>query len=744
MKKKINPFFFKAFIFVFIVAFVFFLLFGAIERINARKATDIALGGFEKDFFNRAQDVQRNISAVKYSLSELAVKIASDKGFEDGTYPENNSLRADMRAILVDRRQAEFSKYLLTAFIIDTEKEDYVYDLTGTFPADVFFNQYYVNDTYTDRYWLTESVKGEGFKIHPTVMFATARDTKRIDIDIMPISYKPQENSRFIIVSLFDINSMADDFGFSAIRSDSDGSFIYKNYGSEESFDNIKDNGYRCVDGDYVFKFSDEQNGNIEIFGVVPGKDVDAVSGNGIGRVIVMLLIIVLFSAAFGVIAGGKYSEIMMSIASEIDKSPAVKKSFGKNTENLGQIYEGIELLAEGSSKHHSSVASGESLLDSMFLQSKVRDVYVGIDDIEERVSVRQSFYMIYLRVNYREEFEEYIGKDLGKATFLLKQLIEMHLESIGADATVFQVENNGIVSVFGGEDSPDDDKHRITEGILAKLENESEYAYFTAVVSETYEGIENIKAVYDDLIDLLRYAKPSAETQLLFAREVRRGASRFYFSVEEMGKFSALLQNGKIEDIIRKLDEILDFNMKKDINNFEMYLLCSEIVNCSVKVVNRVLHAIPQALDLSEVYRELERARTPERYRVICVEFLEKTVEQLRQNEREDDYIISYILDYVDNHYSEDIYLNLFAEKLKLTPAYISSYFKEKMNVNLSDYVNSYRIKKAVELSANPQNKNKDIAVMVGLPNINTFIRLFKKYTGYTPGEYRKKHFGK
>ena len=64
-------------------------------------------------------------------------------------------------------------------------------------------------------------------------------------------------------------------------------------------------------------------------------------------------------------------------------------------------------------------------------------------------------------------------------------------------------------------------------------------------------------------------------------------------------------------------------------------------------------------------------------------------------------------------------------------------------MNVNLTDYINNYRIKKAVALSENPQNKNKDIAEMVGLPNINTFIRLFKKYTGYTPGEYRKKHFG-
>jgi len=171
--------------------------------------------------------------------------------------------------------------------------------------------------------------------------------------------------------------------------------------------------------------------------------------------------------------------------------------------------------------------------------------------------------------------------------------------------------------------------------------------------------------------------------------------------------------------------------------------LLCTEIINCSVKLVNRVLHALPSNINLSAAYRMLDHAHTPEEYRDVCVDFLSEIMDHIRQNKREDDYIISYILDYVDNHYAEDIYLNLFADKLKLTGAYISSYFKEKMNVNLSDYINNYRIKKAVELSENPQNKNKDIAVMVGLPNINTFIRLFKKYTGYTPGEYRKKHFG-
>ncbi len=741
--KKINTFFLKAFIYVFALILACGMLFGAMDAINARKATDIAVNGFKNEFNNNSKNVQRNISSIRYSMAELAVKIASNREFEYGTYLEDNTLRADMRAILVDRRQAEFSKFLLTAFIVDLNKEGYVYELTGTYPADVFFNQLYVNGTYQNEYWRSAASNGSSFRICPSSEFSAVMDIKRSDVNVLPVSYKPQANSQFVIVALFDADAMAKELGFSAILSES-GEVIFNNGEMPEGFETYDKNSHKKLGGNYIFRFTDEQNQNLQIFGEVRGKDVNAVSGNGFRRVFIILISAVVFAVLGGAAAARKYSSEMKMICSVLEENNGVRNHIGKKIENEEQILDSVKFLASGTSRTISDAGNGASLLDSMFLQSKMRDVYVGIDDIEEKVAVSRSFYMIYLRVNYREEFEHYIGKDLGKATFFLKQLIEMHLESIGVDATTFQIENNGIVSVFRDECPDDEVKREITSGILARLENESEYAYFTVVVSDTYKGIENIKSVYDGLIDLARYAKPTAKTQILSEKTVERGASRFYFSVEEMGKFSALLQNGSNEEVMRKVDEIFEYNIKKDINNFEMYLLSSELINCSVKLVNRVLHSIPQSLDLSEAYKKLEKAQTPQKYRVVCAEFLKKVMEQLRQNEREDDYIISYILDYVDNHYSEDIYLNLFAENLKLTGAYISSYFKEKMNVNLSDYVNSYRIKKAVELSANPQNKNKDIAVMVGLPNINTFIRLFKKYTGYTPGEYRKKNFGK
>lgn len=731
---RINKFFLKILSCFLAVVFVLSLAFAVARFEDLRIDKDHVLENLDIEFEGGAKGMQRTLLQIKYALSELSVRFAADRSFEDGTYLEGNELRADMRAVLVDRRQNEFSKYLTTAFIVDTLKQNYVYELTGTFTTDVFFNQYYVNETYTNEYWLSETEGGDSFKIFPANIFSTAREAKRVDIELLPITYKPHSSSRYIIVMLIDINAIAEHYGISGMYS-KNGETVYsvQNLTAEDVFS--------AKDG-YVFEFDDEYNGNLNIVKFVPASDVSRVVGNARRVSTVAFVFFLLAALGIAVLISVKLTLKIKAIADEVMSNSNVKAQFENGVSGLDDVLSSVKLLASHDIRTVADVSNRESVLDSLFLQSRVRDVYVAINDIEESVDISKSFFMVYFRVNYKEEFEKYIGNDSGRATFFLKQLIEMYLETWGIKATTFQIENNGIVSVFDTHEGFSGERD-IVDALILKLENESEYAFFTVAVSDIYNGTEKLKGVYDALLDLSKYGKPVMETQILYENEVNRGASRFYFSVEEMGKLSALLQNGSKDDVVHKVDEILEFNTKKEINSFELHLLCTEIVNCAVKLVNRLLHAMPQDISLSEVYRKFERANTPDEYRSVCVVFLGEVMECIRQNKREDDYIISYILDYVDNHYAEDIYLNLFAEKLKLTGAYISSYFKEKMNVNLSDYVNNYRIKKAVELSENPQNKNKDIAVMVGLPNINTFIRLFKKYTGYTPGEYRKKHFG-
>lgn len=47
--------------------------------------------------------------------------------------------------------------------------------------------------------------------------------------------------------------------------------------------------------------------------------------------------------------------------------------------------------------------------------------------------------------------------------------------------------------------------------------------------------------------------------------------------------------------------------------------------------------------------------------------------------------------------------------------------------------------MKKAKKLLQTTDMEIHDIAVQVGYPNVNSFIRVFKKMTGVPPGEFRK-----
>ncbi len=708
-----------------------------IKNLSEKSLKAAALENLNIEFQSGAKNIQRVFSQIRYAMSEFSVDLAASDEFADGTYINKNDIRADMRSVFVDRRQNEFSGFIASVFVFDASKPGYIYELTETLPTEVFFNQYIVSDIYTREFWATKVSDSEAFQIFPADIFSEAKETKRVETALLPVAYKPQDDRGYIMVMLLDVVGLAEKYGFSGIYTE-EGEAICSVKGEL-----ISRNELFSDEPNKLLKFHDEQNGGIYIVKSITKADISAAKHNfGITFNLSLLAFFLISFALFAFLAVKGYL-LAKNISGAINGHPGVREKYKNGVASSKEIQDAVKIMASHDARRGGDVKTKDSVLDSLFLQSQMRDVYVAADDIEKRVTTKtESFYMAFCRVNYKEGFCEYMDEDIGKATFFLKQLLEMHIESMGISANALQLEKDAIVFVFDASGNELQIKE-VINGIIMHLSNESEYAFFTIAVSEVRNGLANIKTVYEKLKELSEYRRPLAENQVLYEGEEDKSGGRFYFSVEEMEKLTAMLRNANEEEVVHTVSEILEFNVKKGINRFEISLLCTEIINCGIKLLNRVFHVIPKGLDISAVYKQIEKAYTLDEYRKICMDFLLETISYIKQNKREEDYIISYILDYVENHYSEDIYLNLFAEKLKLTGAYISSYFKEKMNVNLSDYVNGYRIKKAVELAKNPQNKNKDIAVMVGLPNINTFIRLFKKYTGYTPGEYRKNHFG-
>lgn len=101
---------------------------------------------------------------------------------------------------------------------------------------------------------------------------------------------------------------------------------------------------------------------------------------------------------------------------------------------------------------------------------------------------------------------------------------------------------------------------------------------------------------------------------------------------------------------------------------------------------------------------------------------------------------IVHKAVQYMNQNYGSDISLTEMAERYYMNPSYFGRLFKMHVKESFIDYLIKIRIKKATELLENTNMKVSDVAKAVGYPDLNYFIRLFKRRMGETPGEYRKR----
>lgn len=101
---------------------------------------------------------------------------------------------------------------------------------------------------------------------------------------------------------------------------------------------------------------------------------------------------------------------------------------------------------------------------------------------------------------------------------------------------------------------------------------------------------------------------------------------------------------------------------------------------------------------------------------------------------------VISDILEYIKNHFSEDITLYTAAEYVHMNHIYVSRLFKKELGETFLETLTKFRLKKACELLSNFELKIYEISLMVGIFDPGYFSQVFKKYYGITPSEYRDK----
>ena len=99
-------------------------------------------------------------------------------------------------------------------------------------------------------------------------------------------------------------------------------------------------------------------------------------------------------------------------------------------------------------------------------------------------------------------------------------------------------------------------------------------------------------------------------------------------------------------------------------------------------------------------------------------------------------------LLDYLNNEYHQKINSQDIQERFEANYAYLNRVFHRMTGHTIINYLNLVRVKKASELIENTDINFSEIGYLVGIDDAYYFSKIFKKYIGLSPTQYRKKVF--
>lgn len=93
-------------------------------------------------------------------------------------------------------------------------------------------------------------------------------------------------------------------------------------------------------------------------------------------------------------------------------------------------------------------------------------------------------------------------------------------------------------------------------------------------------------------------------------------------------------------------------------------------------------------------------------------------------------------------NYLNSELTLDLVAEKLDLSKSYLSRIINAELKMSFTDYINSLRVEEVKRYIQNPEFEKYTliaIGLEAGFNSKSVFNNSFKKFTGFTPSEYKK-----
>lgn len=260
------------------------------------------------------------------------------------------------------------------------------------------------------------------------------------------------------------------------------------------------------------------------------------------------------------------------------------------------------------------------------------------------------------------------------------------------------------------------------------------------ALAGTCHAGLEGIHLSYIEAREMEIFIQ-QLDSDYMSYEEIRDNSySNYYYPAEIEAKIVSAMLSGNVPVAVSYIRSVIETNTHRNkMSPFRKCCLFYDILGTILKGAAELgvgnmdeyenLHQISSKISYVEMVEEFEKL-----IQSIC----EKNTENTEAGGVDSGTQLSTrVVEYIrENYQNPDLNISQTGLYFHMTPAYLSTLFKKQTGESLLKFISQVRVEAAKSLLEEGKSVS-EVAEMVGFRDVSTFIRVFKKQTGLTPGQF-------
>lgn len=256
--------------------------------------------------------------------------------------------------------------------------------------------------------------------------------------------------------------------------------------------------------------------------------------------------------------------------------------------------------------------------------------------------------------------------------------------------------------------------------------------------VSNIYYSLSDLHKAYLETIDALNSQELSTETSLHYIHN--KHIKQIFIIWEKQDEFLFRVEAGMVKEVEVLTQELFSYYKTKPgcklsdmkFHLYQLYTQCCSILSEYLEQSN----SVSQSSSIQNIITHIFSFEELMSYSLQFFLNISSLIEPKSIYSSSD--VIEKVKVYIEKNYYKNITQDFISCLFYLNRSYLSTLFKKTTGQKFIDYLNTIRIKKAKEQLLATDKKMYLIAKSVGYDNTKYFFRIFKKFEGMTPEQYR------